>query len=579
VKSKANFERRQRSIETRLDASWQPERAEPMLEGGNIHYQVSGRSEAIGCGGLGMLQAVVEAVGLREGIDASLHVLRRHQPYHESDHILAQVYNILTGGRCLEDLRSRRRDEGFLNALGARRLPDPTTSGDFLRRFDGDRVLDLQETINRSRSIVWRAQPRSERELARIDVDGTIAETGGECKEGIDISYDGRWGYGPLLVSLANTREVLYVVNRPANRPSHDGAVPWIERSIHWALEGGGFEKVRLRGDTDFSLTANFDRWSEGDVEFVFGMAAHPSFVRRAEQLSEEAWQVFERPENPPKRRRPAKVKKAIIEQRGYRDLKLDEEHVAELEYRPRKAEKSYRLIILRKRIKVHQGQLLLNEETRYFFWLFRKLCGCSSVKGGWVEVQATEVEVDGVAEAVTVAEASSSGLDPLDLGVEALGAGIGDAEDNGGEDAFEVTLDHAGNGLDGLKTTANRPGVPAQPRLASPAPVAVAPKLHRQGLDGPSSGRVQHARAQWLKSRPALLTEVIRVLEPKVLGALEPLVPLSEKGLVLLPAHPVHGLREVLGDVELVEGDLRLRSGDELFGRGDVGRPHVHPH
>lgn len=205
MKSRANYERRQQSIAARLDPSWQPEREKPVLEGGNIHYQVSGRTQAIACGGLGMLQTVVEATGLREQIDETLHLLRRHLPYHESDHVLALAYNVLTGGRCLEDLEARRSDEGFLNALGARRVPDPTTSGDFLRRFDGASVLTLMEAIQSARSSVWRSQPRSQRRLAQLDVDGTITETGGECKERMDISHDGRWGFGPLVVSLANT--------------------------------------------------------------------------------------------------------------------------------------------------------------------------------------------------------------------------------------------------------------------------------------------------------------------------------------------------------------------------------------
>jgi Transposase DDE domain group 1 len=370
MKSRANFERRQRSIKSRLDPSWQPEREEPVLEGGAVKYEVSGRTQAIGCGGLGMLQTVVDVVGLREQIDESLHLLRRHLPYHESDHVLALAYNVLTGGRCLEGLEARRSDEGFLNALGARRLPDPTTAGDFLRRFDAESVLTLMEAIGRARSSVWRAQPPAERRLARLDVDGTIAETSGQCKEGMDISYDKRWGYGPLVVSLANTQEVLYVVNRPANRPSHDGAAEWIDRGIGWALDGGGFESVRLRGDTDFSLTANFDRWTEAGVEFVFGIDAHPSFVRRAETVAEEAWNPLHRPTRPVKRRRPLNVKKAITELRGFRDLALTHEHVTELEYRPRKCRRTYRLVVLRKRIKVTEGQLRLTDEIRYFFYV-----------------------------------------------------------------------------------------------------------------------------------------------------------------------------------------------------------------
>jgi hypothetical protein len=160
-------------------------------------------------------------------------VLKRHLPYDESDHVLNIAYNSMTGGRCLQDIELRRNDETYLDALGAERIPDPTTEGDFTRRFARSDVLDLMEAINQSREGVWRRNiPKRDREEAIIDVDGMLAETTGECKEGMDISYNGIWGYHPLIISLANTGEPLYLVNRSGNRPSHDGAVPWIDQAV-----------------------------------------------------------------------------------------------------------------------------------------------------------------------------------------------------------------------------------------------------------------------------------------------------------------------------------------------------------
>ncbi len=371
--SKRNLAARQKELQKRLDRSWQPQREDPVLESGNIHYQVSGRVKAVKCGGLGMLQTVVSATGLRAAIDEKVTVLKRHLPYHESDHILSLAYNILTGGKCLGDLDERRESVAYLNALGARRIPDPTTAGDFLRRFDEEaKVLRLMEAINRARSAVWRTRPQSERRRAVIDVDGTIVETMGRCKERMDLSYDGRWGFGPLVVSLANSGEVLYAVNRPASRPSHDNAPKWIDRAVTWARQRTGFEQVLLRGDTDFSLTEHFDRWTDDGVKFVFGIDAHPSFVKRAKALEEKAWERFERQrqQRASRRRRATDVRSEVVLQKGYRELALEQEHVAEMDYRPRKSKKTYRMIVLRKKIRATQGQLQLVDEIRYFFYV-----------------------------------------------------------------------------------------------------------------------------------------------------------------------------------------------------------------
>src|SRR5262249_36078390 len=148
------------------------------------------------------------------------------------------------------------------DSLGASRIPDPTTAGDFLRRFAERDVINLMGEFNQVRSKVWAMQPKEFFEQAVIDADGTIAPTDGECKAGVDISYKGEWGYHPLLVSPANTQEPLFVVNRPGNRPSHDGAAAWLDRAAQLCQESG-FKRILLRGDTDFSQTSHLDRWDE----------------------------------------------------------------------------------------------------------------------------------------------------------------------------------------------------------------------------------------------------------------------------------------------------------------------------
>ena len=366
--------RRRRTILLRLRNPPAPERQVPMITASNIHYELGERAQGLAAGGIGAMILLAHHTGLISAIDTRLHLLKRHLPYHESDHVLNIALNVLAGGECLEHIERLRNDAVFLDALGADRIPDPTTEGDFCRRFQESDVLTLMEAINATRLRVWSQQPGDFFREATVDVDGTLVATDAECKQGVNIAYDGTWGYHPLLVSLANTGEPLYLVNRSGNRPSHEQAHIYLDKAIALCRRAG-FRSIYLRGDTDFSQTEYLDGWDDaGDVRFLFGIDAHPALVARAEALADRDYSFLERPpryqiETAP-RQRPERIKAEIVRERRFLTIHTREEMVGEFAYRPVACRKSYRAVVLRKRLVFEKGGVELREEYRYFFFI-----------------------------------------------------------------------------------------------------------------------------------------------------------------------------------------------------------------
>jgi hypothetical protein len=361
-------------IERRLDKSGDTITYEPQFAARNIHYEVSAKTGGVTCGGIGAMHLLARRIGLIDAIDRRLQLLKLHLPYHESDHVLNFAYNALCHGACLQDIELRRNDENFLNALGTRRIPDPTTAGDFCRRFTDRDVETLIDALNDTRRRVWAEQPDDFFACATIDLDGTLAETTGRCKHGMDIAYNGVWGYHPLIVSLANTGEVLSIVNRPGNRPSHENAAREVDRSLLLCLQAG-FRKVLVRGDTDFSQSEQLDGWDLFPrVRFIFGFDAVPKLVALAEELPEKSWRRLHRPARyrvrTQPRQRPDNVKDRIVKEREFETLRLQSEDVAEFAYRPIACDKSYRMVVVRKNISREKGEQPLFDEVRYLFYI-----------------------------------------------------------------------------------------------------------------------------------------------------------------------------------------------------------------
>jgi hypothetical protein len=292
-----------------------PEVAGAVMRMPKLHAEVEGRSEVTPYGGLLLFSDMVKRLGIAKLFDEHVHVFKIHLPYHESDHVLAQAMNLYVGGTCLEDMTELQHSEAVLRLVGACRLPDPTTGGDFLRRLrESDpsglpglrrandealgpthsRVLSTPQPPCQAQSQAWRklAQKggKRKRKLAIVDLDGHVKTLYGVQKEGADF-YKGTWCYQPVVATLAQSGECLGIRNQPGAVRASSGAPELLDTTLPRTKRH--FVEVLVRGDSDFDRADVRNACERHGAHFAFVGREFRNRPGIAESIQESRWQPF----------------------------------------------------------------------------------------------------------------------------------------------------------------------------------------------------------------------------------------------------------------------------------------------
>jgi hypothetical protein len=342
-----------------------------------LHLESDPRGEITHYGGLVLAQQFVRRFGVAKRLDESLGLFKRHAPYHESDHVLALAYTLYADGTCLEDQAALQGSEAVRRLVGACRIPDPTTAGDFLRRFRTAQAIEqLSGVIDEVEEAVWSKLSRQVRrrrkkhELALVDLDGHVKPLYGVQKEGADFSYDGRWSYQPLVVSLGGSGECLKVVNQPGSARSSDAAAKALKEVLPRVRRH--FRNAIVRGDSDFDRSDVFNAVLEAKAYFAIGGRLYPNRAALVQAIAEKSWKPFvpradrEEPSGPSRHVRTANCRQQKVTARGFRTLRTVKQWVSEIAYQPAGLGSACRMIVRRILIEENDGQGALFKHFRY---------------------------------------------------------------------------------------------------------------------------------------------------------------------------------------------------------------------
>lgn len=236
--------------------------------------------------GLALAYGMSESLNIPEILNDEIQVECRAAGYPEAEHILALSASIFQGDDFIGDLGVLREDEVSKVLIGRDQTPDPTTAGDFYRRFYAGHVLQFDWAMARIFGEVCRH--RKEVTCFTIDLNAKVNLVYGDQKQGGAKSYNGINSLQQMYAFVHETDELIHAQLRSGNTHPGGKAIPFLRRllkKIPFQIQ-----KVYLRSDSAIYSRQTVDFCEASGWEFTITVDQTQRLLAVINGLTEEAW-------------------------------------------------------------------------------------------------------------------------------------------------------------------------------------------------------------------------------------------------------------------------------------------------
>jgi len=285
--------------------------------------------------GLVLVRELAQRLGLLGLLDG-VTVKRRRRGYSPAQAILALCETLIAGGECLDDVALLRADAAQ-QLLRGHTLPDPTTLGRFLARFNLGHIGQLNRALDR---LFARVHPLLERTQVTLDLDSTLVEHHGRVgsRQGTRGTYAGKVAWHPLVAFVAETGEWLHAKLRNGHAAPSTGVRRFLADCLRRLPEG---LRLFLRADEGFYGKHFLGELERHEITYTVGAPLIASVRQRIAEIPQEEWLPS-----------------------SYREGS----QVASFTWRPKTWERERRFVV--RRDPIQQGEQLSLEGAEWHLWV-----------------------------------------------------------------------------------------------------------------------------------------------------------------------------------------------------------------
>ena len=228
-------------------------------------------------------------LGLGELVDQHVDLGDAPGRANAGDKLLTLVASALAGGDCIDDADALRTGS-TADVIGCV-VKAPSTLGTFLRSFQWGHVRQLDRVGRELISRAWDAGAGPGDDPLTIDIDSTVCETYGLCKEGAQRhNYAGQRGYHPLFAVAAGTGDVLMARLRKGRANTTRGAAHFLRETVSRVRYAGATGPLTVRADSGFYNHDIVVACRDKRVRYSITVRQSSSLRNLIEAIPEDAW-------------------------------------------------------------------------------------------------------------------------------------------------------------------------------------------------------------------------------------------------------------------------------------------------